>query len=52
MELPIYMAFIEWGISVYFHLIRKSLVMDKNVMEILCAIEEILIRIPRLGVEI
>ena len=46
------MAFIEQRISVYFHLIRKYLVIDENDVEILCAIEEILIRIPRLGVEI
>ena len=46
------MAFIEWGLSVYFHLIRKYLVIDENDVEILCAIEEILIRIPRLRGEI
>jgi hypothetical protein len=40
------MVFIELGISVYFHLI-----IDKNDVETLRAIEEILIRIPRLGRE-
>jgi hypothetical protein len=43
------MAFIRLEISVYFHLIRKYLVIDENDAEILCAIEEILIRIHRLG---
>jgi hypothetical protein len=45
-QINIYMVFIELGISVYFHLI-----IDKNDVETLCAIEEILIRIPRLGRE-
>ena len=45
------MAFTEWGISVYFHLIRKYLIIDKKNIEILCVIKEILIGISRIGVE-